>query len=81
MGNKEEERDLDDVIREEKSRGRRPVDMKARRERQKLLRDLRRLIATGDERGFLQAIRSVGLKDGSPEFLEAWRVWRESQRR
>ncbi len=75
------DRELEDVMWEERSRGRRPVDTKARRERQKLLRDLRRLIETGDERGFLQAIRSAGLKDGSPEFLEAWRVWRESQRR
>ncbi len=66
---------------EERSRGRRPIDMKTRRERQKLREDLRRLLETGDERGFMEAIRRVGLKDGSPEFLEAWRVWREFRRR
>ena len=77
----DEDTDLNDVIKEEQSRGRRTLDMKTRRERQKLLRDLRRLLNSGDERGFLQAMRSVGLKDGSPEFLEAWRVWRETQRR
>lgn len=77
----DEDTDLNDVIKEEQSRGRRTLDMKTRRERQQLLRDLRRLLNSGDERGFLQAMRSVGLKDGSPEFLEAWRVWRETQRR
>lgn len=77
----DKDQDLDDVMKEERARGRRPVDTKARRERQRLLRDLRGLIEAGDERGFLEAIRRVGLKDGSPEFLEAWRVWRESQGR
>jgi len=71
------DRDLEDVMIEEKSRGRRPVDMKTRRQRQKLLRDLRRLLESGDERAFMEAIRSAGLKDGSPEFLNALRVWRE----
>ena len=73
----EKDRDLEDVMIEEKSRGRRPVDMKTRRQRQKLLRDLRRLLESGDERAFMEAIRSAGLKDGSPEFLNALRVWRE----
>jgi hypothetical protein len=76
-----EEEDLDDVMKEERSRGRRPIDMKARRERQRLLRDLRRLLKTGDERAFMEAMRGAGLKDGSPEFLEAWRVWREYRQR
>ena len=73
--------DLEDMMIEERSRGRRPVDMKTRRERQRLRRELRRLIKARDERGFIEAIRNVGLKDGSPEFLNALRVWRESQGR
>lgn len=78
---KEKDSDLDDVMIEEQSRGRRPVDMKTRRERQRLRGELRRLLEAGDERGFMEAMRSVGLEDGSPEFLEALRVWREFRRR
>jgi hypothetical protein len=56
------------------------VDATARKEQRELLNDLRLLLETGDERKFLEAIRALGLKDGSPEFEKAWRVWREYRR-
>ena len=64
------EPDIADVISEEKSRGRRPVDTKARKERRTLLADLRRFVESGDERAFIDAIRARGLKEGTPEFRE-----------
>ncbi|MBI4482416.1 MAG: hypothetical protein HY652_05945 [Acidobacteria bacterium] len=73
----EKRKDLNDVIREETSRGRRPIDTKARRQRQQLLADLRKLLREKDERAFLAAIREIGLKDGSPEFLKVVHIWRE----
>ena len=73
--------DLKDVYAEEKGRGsRRRVDATARKEQRELLNDLRLLLESGDERKFLEAIRALGLKDGSPEFEKAWRVWREYRR-
>ncbi len=78
---KDKDLNLHDVMIEEQSRGRRPVDMKTRRERERLRRELRRLLEAGDERGFIEAIRSVGLKDGSAEFWNALRAWREFQGR
>lgn len=73
--------DLKDVYTEEKGRGKKQrVDTSARRQRSELLKDLRLLLESGDERKFLEAIRALGLKDGSPEFERVWRVWREYRR-
>ncbi len=70
--------DLREVMDEEKSRGRRrPADPEARKRRKALLRDLRRLLKYGDEKDFVEAIRALGLKEGSPEFQNALAVWRE----
>ena len=56
----EKDRDLEDVMIEEKSRGRRPVDIKTRRQRQKLVQDLRRLLGSGDERAFMELFGAQG---------------------
>lgn len=73
------EDDLRDLRIEEESRGRRRpvVDATTRRQRQRLLRAFRKALELGDEKLFLAAIRDLGLKDGSPEFLRAWKVWRD----
>ncbi len=69
--------DLDDVIKEEKSRGRRPVDTDVQRERELLRKGFRKLIQTGDERQFLRAIRGLGLQDDSLEFETILKLWRQ----
>ncbi len=77
----EDSDEVKEVYSEEKSRGRKQrVDVAARRQRRELLGDWRLLLETGDERKFLEAIRALGLKDGSPEFEKAWRVWPEIRR-
>lgn len=76
--------DLEDVIREETSRGRRPVDTDAQRQRQQFRRDYLKLIREGNEKDFLNALRALGLREGSAEFemyLEIWREARQSRRR
>jgi hypothetical protein len=73
----EEQKNLDEVMRQEKARGRRPIDFEAGKRRAQTLRDMRKLLETAREEEFVAAIRAAGLRDGSPEFLEALRIWRE----
>ena len=72
-----EEEDIRDVRREEESRGRRPVDIKARRQTARLRADLHKALKAGDERAFLKILREAGLKDGTPEFVEALKLFRK----
>ena len=78
MDDEERQRDVRDVIREEKSRGRRPVDTDALRDYQEKLAKCRELLQYGNESDLRDAIRALGLEDGSPEFVEAIRIWRAS---
>ncbi len=74
------EEELEDLMKEEGSRGRRRplVDAASRRQRQRLLKAFEIALREGDEQLFLEAIRrDLGLKDGSPEFVNAVRVWRK----
>ena len=75
--------DLDDVIKEERSRGRRqPVRASSLADRRKVQK-LAELLGKHDcdEREFLQAIRDLGLKDGSEPFLRLVALWREHRGR
>ncbi len=74
-----EDQDLRDIIAEDRTRGRkRPQKAVSLREQRKLRRlfDMIR-DANCQERDFLEAIRDLGPKDGSPEFLYYVRLWRE----
>jgi hypothetical protein len=53
--------DIHDVMREEKSRGKRRLDMKALRQREQLLKGFREALKLRTEREFLEAIRELGL--------------------
>jgi hypothetical protein len=68
--------EIEEVIQEETRRGRRPIDFE---ERRRLLQDFRTLLEIGTDEDFLRALRAIGLRDGSPEFVEAVRVWREKR--
>lgn len=70
------ENDLHEVMKQEKRRGRRPIDFEAGKKRAQILRDMRKLLENATEEEFVAAIRAAGLHDGSPEFLEALRIWR-----
>jgi hypothetical protein len=74
-----EERDIADVIAEERSRGsrRKRLDRAEIEKQRKTRADLARVLRTGDERGFLDIMRALGLKDGSPEFARALKAFRE----
>lgn len=80
-GDRERGDDLDDVMREEQSRGRRPVDMDARREHETLREGFRKLLQLGDEAALRRAMRALGLDEQSPDFLQALAVWRRQRGR
>ena len=74
-----EDEDIRLVMEEEKRRGvrRKRLDTEERRKAEKTKLDLARVLASGDERGFMKIMREIGLKDDSPEFLKALKAFRE----
>jgi hypothetical protein len=68
--------DRHEVMKQEKRRGRRPIDFETGKKRSQILRDMRKLLENATEEEFVEAIRVAGLHDGSPEFVEALRIWR-----
>jgi hypothetical protein len=74
-----EDEDIRQVMEEEKRRGvrRKRLDTEERRKAEKTKLDLARVLASGDERGFMKIMREIGLKDDSPEFLKALKAFRE----
>lgn len=71
--------DVKDVMDAEKRRGtrRRPLDAEARRKVAALKEDFRRAIRAKDERAFAELLRKAGYPDDSPEFVRAWKMFRE----
>jgi hypothetical protein len=74
-----DDEDIRQVMEEEKRRGvrRKRLDTEQRRKAEKTKLDLARVLASGDERGFMKIMREIGLKDDSPEFVKALNVFRE----
>jgi len=70
--------DIGDVIKEEKSRGKRPVDTKARQLRQERLKALQEALKSRTEREFLEAICGLGYDDDPEKLREALKIWRSS---
>ena len=78
-----EEDEIKSIIKEETSRGirRRRIDTEERKKTQKTKADITRVLASGDEREFMQIMREIGLKDDSPEFLKALKAFRDHRGR
>jgi hypothetical protein len=70
--------DTQDVMKEEKSRGKRRVDTKAIRQKEELLRRFREALKLRTEREFVEAIRELGLADNPVRLREALKIWRSS---
>jgi hypothetical protein len=70
--------DIQDVMREEKSRGKRRVDMEALRRREDLLRKFREALTLRTEREFVDAIREMKLDDDPEKLRELLKIWRAS---
>lgn len=78
-----EDRDLRDVIAEERSRGskRKPIDSEERRRAKQLREDILQAYRTGDEMGFRIALLAAGWLESSPEFGAALKKFREAVRK
>jgi hypothetical protein len=68
--------EVKDVFREESSRSKRHIEPALERENQRKRRNLVKVFKEGNERKYLEAIRHVGLKDGTPPFERALLVFR-----
>lgn len=70
--------DIEDVIREEERRGRRPIDFAARKERTKALWDMQVFLNIRTETEFLSAMcDQFGLPADSPRILACLQIWRD----
>lgn len=70
--------DIQDGMREERSRGKRRVDKQARQLKQKRLKVFHDALNSETEREFVEAIRELGLAPDSEELREALKIWRAS---
>jgi hypothetical protein len=70
--------DIQDVMREEKSRGKRRVDTGERQRRQEQLKALQEALKARTEREFVEAIRELGYDDDPEKLREALKIWRSS---
>jgi hypothetical protein len=71
-----DDHEIEDLRKQESRRGRRPVDIDARRQRQRYLAALRKIVEEGTEDDLKLALRQIGLSEDSPEYAEALRIWR-----
>jgi len=76
------EDDIRSVREEEERRGRRPVDVAARRRDLALRRKFEEIVRNGDEGQFKHALIDVlGQIPGSPEYERSVKAWREHHRK
>ena len=78
MGDDPKDRDIQDVMTEEKSRGKRRVDVEALRRRKDLLKKIREALTLRTEREFVDAIRELKLIDDPEKLRELLKIWRSS---
>jgi hypothetical protein len=76
--NEPDDRDLRDVMAEEKSRGKRRLDTAEQRRQQELLKGFRDALEARTEREFLDAIKLLGLDDDPEKREKALKIWRAS---
>jgi len=70
--------DIQEVIKEEKSRGKRRVDTKALQQRKYLLNQFREALKLRTEHEFVEVIRELGFADEPEKLREALKIWRSS---
>jgi hypothetical protein len=78
MADDSKDPDIQDVMREEKSRGKRRIDMGAVRRREDLLKKFRDALTLRTEREFVDAIRELKLVDDPEKLRELLKIWRAS---
>ena len=73
------ERELNDVLKEERSRGRKQPRKALSLERERAIRRIAQLLANPncDRETFLETIHEFGLTDESPEYRQLLALWRK----
>ena len=71
------DREVLDVIQEAKRKGSRrgPRDQAAERAKKKLASDALKIIKGKDARAFTELLRQAGIREGSPEWKNAWNLF------
>ena len=64
-----------DLMESESRRGRRPSNPEHRRRQRQLISDLLRAKDNRDQRAFSEALRRVGIREGSEPWKNAWKVF------
>jgi hypothetical protein len=79
MDEDQKDQDIGDVFAEERSRGRRrrPLDVEQRRLQARVRREAVKALREKDERSFTALLRQAGIRDESPEFAAALKLFRE----
>jgi hypothetical protein len=73
-----EEGDIKAVRTQEERRGKRPIDIAARKRRHDLLRKFREALESNDVEQFTEAlIRDLGQLPGTPEYAQSLKIWNE----
>jgi len=73
------DRDIQDVIADERRRGRGgPAGAEQRRKKKTLARGALKAIQLRDERMFAEQLRLAGVREGSDEWVRAWRIFRSA---
>lgn len=73
-----EDEEIRDVMREERSRGRRPIHIDERKKARRLLERIRRAILDGDERALVKILHEAGHEEDSQEFQTALNIFYEA---
>ena len=74
--------DIRDVMRSERSRGRKPIDVDELKKRQRDKADIRYLLSLGNRKTFIEVLTNeCGLQEGSDEYQMALQAWSEYQKR
>jgi hypothetical protein len=76
MANGTKDGEIREVMAEEKSRGRRPLDSKARKERADLLRHVKEALDLDSEAEFIKAIRGLRIAEDPQKLEDAVKLWR-----
>ena len=76
----ERDKELKDLIRQERARGKKHVDPEAEEMERRFREGYLRLLEECDEQGFIDVLVGQGIERGSPRFEQALAVWRDYQR-
>jgi hypothetical protein len=68
--------DIEEVMRSESRRGKRPVDLDERKRLNELKQGFRDIHRFGTEDDLKDAMRALGYRDDSERFRNALRIWR-----